>query len=144
MTNIPQNTVTMEDLAQWDHLQQELKRVKAAEMLLRTKIFNGLFTAPKEGTNSIPLNAGYVLKGTYVLNRTIDIGALQAIGDKMAELGIHKDDLVKYKPELVIGEYRTLTDEQRQLFDQALVIKPGSPALEIVLPKKRGSAGEKE
>ena len=40
-----------------------------------------------------------------------------------------------------IKEYRELTAEQTQLFDQCLIVKPGSPALEIVLPKKRAAAG---
>jgi len=38
MTNIPANTVSQEDLAEWYRLQEELKKVKASEMLLRQKI----------------------------------------------------------------------------------------------------------
>jgi hypothetical protein len=42
----------------------------------------------------------------------------------------------------VLKEYRTLPEEQHQLFDQCLIVKPGSPALEIVLPAKAKKAGE--
>jgi hypothetical protein len=142
MTTIPANTVSQEDLNEWFRLQDQLKKVKAAEMLLRQKIFGFYFPAPKEGTNSVPLTAGWVLKGKHSINRDVDIGTLGALKPVFAEAGIRYDDLVAYKPSLVLSEYRTLTEEQHQLFDRCLIIKPGSPALEIVLPAKAKKAGE--
>jgi len=142
MTNIPANTVTQEDLAEWYRLQDELKRIKASEMLLRQRIFGAYFPSPVEGTNSAPLADGWVLKGKHTINRDIDPGALGAMKEQFAEAGISADALVQYKPSLVLKEYRTLTEEQRQLFDQCLIVKPGSPALEIVLPAKAKKAGE--
>lgn len=142
MTSIPANTVSQEDLAEWYRLQEELKKIKASEMLLRQKIFAAYFPSPKEGTNDAPLDDGYVLKGKHTINREVDPGALGALKDKLLEAGIKADALVQYKPSLVLKEYRTLTEEQRQLFDQCLIVKPGSPALEIVLPAKAKKAGE--
>ncbi len=142
MTAIPPNVVTQEDLSQWFVMQEQLKKLKASEMLLRQKIFGFYFPAPKEGTNSVPLPDQYVLKGKYTVNREIDPGALQAMRERFALANVSADKLVQYKPSLVLSEYRTLTEEQRQLFDQALIIKPGSPALEIVLPAKAKKAGE--
>jgi len=142
MTNIPANTVTPEDLVEWDRLKQKLNKVKAAEMLLRQKIFAAYFPAPKEGTNDAPLAAGWILKGKYTINREVDLGALGALRPQLVKAGIKADDLVQYKPSLVLKEYRTLTAEQVQLFDQVLIVKPGSPALEIVLPAKAKKAGE--
>ena len=143
MTNIPANTVTQEDLAEWYRLQEELKKVRAAEMLLRQKIFGAYFPSPTEGTNSAPLADGWVLKGKHTINREIDPGALGAMKEQFAQAGIAADSMVQYKPSLVLKEYRTLTEEQRQLFDRALIVKPGSPALEIVLPAKAKKAGER-
>ena len=142
MISIPANTVSQEDLAEWYRLQEELKKVKASEMLLRQKIFAAYFPSPAEGTNSAPLADGWVLKGKHTINREIDPGALGALKDKLLEAGIKADALVQYKPLLVLKEYRTLTEEQHQLFDQCLIVKPGSPALEIVLPAKAKKAGE--
>lgn len=141
MVEIPGNEATREDMAEWYRLQEQLKKLKAAEMLLRLKIFKFCFPAPKEGTNDLEMGDGYVLKGKHTINREVDQGAFQVLRKNFEEAGIHPDALVQYKPSLVKREYNTLTDEQRQLFDQALIVKPGSPALEIVLPKKRGSAG---
>lgn len=142
MTTIPANTVSQEDLAEWYRLQEQLKKIKASEMLLRQKIFGCYFPSPAEGTNSAPLADGWILKGKHTINREIDPGAFGAMKTRFAEAGIRADDLVQYKPSLVLKEYRTLTEEQHQLFDQCLIVKPGSPALEIVLPAKAKKAGE--
>lgn len=138
MTTIPENTPTQADLEAWYKLQAELTRLKAAEILLRSKIFKGYFPAPVEGTNSHALADGWVLKGVHKINRSVDPGALGAMRPKFTEAGIKADELIKYTPELVIKEYRTLTEEQRKLFDQCLIVKPGSPSLEIVLPAQKG------
>lgn len=136
MVQIPVDEVKQEDIQQWYVLQDQLKKLKASEMLLRTRIFKGLFPNPVEGTNSYPLPDQWVLKGGYKLTRNIDIGSLQAMRERFVAAGVRADSLVEYKPSLVLSEYRTLTEEQRQLFDQCLEIKPGSPSLEIVLPAK--------
>ena len=142
MTTVPENEVTQKDLEAWYKLQENLRAVKAAEMLLRTKIFKGMFKEPVEGTNSIPLEGGWVLKGKRTINREIDGAALQANmaidpATQMSRLsanGIHVEQLVKWVPELVTKTYRILSEEQVKIFDECLIIKDGSPALEIVLP----------
>lgn len=144
MSDVPANTATQEDLSAWYILQEQLKKLKASEMLLRRKIFGHYFPSPVEGTNSAPLTDGWMLKGKYGIDRAVDLGAFTAMKEQFAEARISSDALVEFKPSLKLAEYRTLTDEQRQLFDRALIIKPGSPALEIVLPAKAKKAGEKE
>lgn len=145
---IPDNPVTMADLQEWYRLKQELGKIKSAEALLRSKIFGFYFTDPKEGTNKHELNdgTGAVLKGTHVINRSVDQGSLDAYRDQMGQEGsnlpkLNLGALIKWKPEVVIGEYRKLTAEEQLAFDQCLVIKPGSPQLEITIPKKAKPAG---
>lgn len=147
MSAIPANEVTQEDLNEWYRLSNELSRIKAAEMLLRTKIFRGMFKDPVEGTNTVPLAEGWQLKGKRTINRDIDPGSLQAYvhqdeegKSKLSEAGIAVGNLIKWKPELILKNYRQLTDEQRNVFDNVLIIKDGSPALEIVLPKRAEEA----
>lgn len=157
---IPENTVTQTDLVQWFNLKDQLGKLKSAEALLRTKIFKFYFTDPKEGTNKVPLNdgTGAELKATYPMYRTIDPGTLDALkeaqeaawgeaaaaqrrADEFAQGTVPNiprlpfADLIKYKPELVLSEYRKLTEEERLYFDQALIVKPGSPSMEISTPK---------
>lgn len=142
MTTIPENTVTQADLAEWYRLKEELTRVKASEMLLRTKIYHALFKDPVEGTNSIPLNDGWVMKAKRVINRSIDQAALLVNSQEDPEThmsvltahGINPANLVVWKPELALKAYRELTAEQQAIFNECLVIKDGSPDLSIVLP----------
>jgi hypothetical protein len=139
MTEIPANPVTMQDLTLWFQLQDQLKKLKTQEMLLRQKIFKTCFPEPKEGTNTYSLDDGFgsALKGTHVINREVDPGALQALRPEFVKANINADALVQFKPSLKVKEYRELTAEQNHLFDQCLIIKPGSPSLEIIQPKKR-------
>ena len=141
MVEIPENEVTQADLAEWYKMQEEMKKLRAREMILRQKIFKFYFPNPNEGTNNHNMPDGYVLKGKHTINRDVDPGAFQVLRKTFEEAGIHPDALVQYKPSLVKREYNTLTEEQKRLFDQALIVKPGSPALEIVLPKRRAAAG---
>lgn len=144
MAEIPENPVTQQDLNEWYTIHEELAKLKAKESLLRAKIFKGMFQHPEEGTNSVPLSDGWVLKGKYVINRTIDQAALTSLSavdastnmSALAAAGVSVDSLVRWKPELVLSAYRGLAEQQRMIFDQCLIIKEGSPSLEIVLPKK--------
>lgn len=142
MSSTPETKVTLEAIKVWWQLQEELKQIREAEILLRRKIFAACFPSPKEGTNDAALSDGYVLKGKYTISREIDPGAFGAIRGQLLSEGIKADALVQYKPFLVMKEYRALTAEQAQLFEQCLIVKPGSPALEIVLPAKAKKVGE--
>ena len=133
---IPPEPVTQEDLNIWFELQKQLDVVKKQEMDLRKRIFAHFFQHPKEGTNTVPLSAGWVLKGQYKIDRKLDEATFITLAPMLREKGLDVDSLVKYKPELVLPIFRTLTLEQAATFEQVLIIKPGAPSLEIVLPKR--------
>lgn len=147
MPVIPETQVTLNDLFDWYNAQAELARWKSREALLRARMFKHYFPTPKEGTNDLALGPllqaagieddGRVLKGGHVINRSVDEAALLVLMPALNEKKIPVEKLIKRKPELAVGEYRKLTDEERNLFDQALVIKPGTPSLEVVLPKRK-------
>ena len=129
--------IVQEELNEWFSLVPELKRMKAREMELRKSLFNGAFPFPTEGTNSFDLEGGYKLKGTYKLERSVDTAAFQALSKEMKEADIAADGMLRFKASLVAAEYKRLDDEQRHLFDQCIITKPGSPSLEIIPPKKK-------
>ena len=133
---MPIPVVTQEDMNLWFQLQEQLTKLKDQEMALRKKIFAGKFPDPQEGTNTLALSDGYVLKGQYKIDRMVDEAVLTTLNSVFKEHKIDVKKLVIYKPELSIREYRLLTEEQMKLFDQALLIKPGSPAMEITKPKR--------
>ena len=136
MSLVPPNTVTQADLEEWYKATEELTRAKQKEILLRLRIFKHYFPNPVEGTNTFALPDGYEIKGVHKINRTVEPAALEVLKPQFAEALISLDKLIKYEPDLVIKEYRTLTDDQRNLFDQALIVKDGTPDVKIVLPAK--------
>lgn len=140
-----EQVLTAADLFEWYSLQEQLKVIKAKEMTLRLKIFKVLVPNPNEGTNTVKLDeldimkatpTGFVLKATHTIDRKLDLAAATVLAKQFAEEKINAELLIVPKYELSISQYRTLTKEQMHLFDQCLVIKPGSPSLEIKKPAR--------
>jgi hypothetical protein len=152
MAPIDPDPVTPEELAQWYKLRETLAQVKQAEALLRARIYRHYFKDPKEGTNNHPINdgTGAVLKAQRTIDRKVDVAALDALRKAQEEQWgeakvpgavpevplLKLDELVVWKPELSITNYRKLTDNEKHYFEQCLIIKDGSPQLEIVIPKR--------
>ncbi len=122
-------------LAQWHELTQQLEQVKAKELKLRNELFGQFYPSPNEGTNTVDLPDDWKLKGVYKLNRNIDEAVLPITLSKMKEGA--EDRLIKYKPELVLKNYRTLEEEQKKILESALIIKPGTPSMKLVPPKEK-------
>lgn len=148
MTGLPVDTITPQEVFEWYECTEQLTKLRQREALLRARVFRHLVPTPVEGMNTVELaklpmfagipTEGYVLKAQHVIRRDVDEGLLVVLQPQFTEKKILVDKLIKRKPELVVSEYRKLTDEERQLFDQALIVKNGSPQLDIVRPKKRG------
>lgn len=141
--------VTPAELAKWYNLKKQLADVKTAEILLRTRIFKFFFPTPEEGTNTHPLKdgTGAELKAVHTIDRKVDEGELEALKAALAEaatddknnlhgLEFDFDKLIVWKPELKIAEYRKLSEAQREVFDRVLTVKPGSPQVDIKIPKR--------
>lgn len=116
----------------------EARAILAREMELRRMLAATVFPAPKEGTNRAELTDGFELKYNYSIDRDVDKAVLPAVAEQVrAAFNINTDELIRNKPELALAKYRELPDDARKMFDQALKIKPGTPTLEIVAPKKK-------
>jgi hypothetical protein len=124
-------------LHRWYELNTQLAQLREEEMNLRKAIFDTYFQEAKEGVNNHTLPDGFVLKGKRVVNRTIDKGALNASIEGFRVMGILVDEVVDWKPSLKVSAYRKLTHEQQKVFDSVLVVKDGTPGLEIVPGAKK-------
>lgn len=135
--------VTQEILREWYVLKEQLDQIKAREMQLRLAIYRHYFQNPVEGTNTLPLEdgTGAVIKGVHKIDRKVDEASLaalrQQINEDPATPRVSLDKLVRWKPELSVSEYRKLTAEEQQFFDQCLIVKEGAPGLEITIPKRQ-------
>ncbi len=139
MTAIPVNRITMEELAHWYVLRDQLAQIRLEESLLRKKIVAFYFPSPREGVNKVTLPDGYLLEATCGYDRAVDIPTFEAIRESVKQDGFlfNPDALVRFKPDLVTKEYRMLTDDERAYFDHCLIVKPSSPTLRITAPKKK-------
>lgn len=133
-------TATQEEINEWYNLCKEIEAFKEAkivrEMELRKKIFGFFFQEPKEGVNDYPMTGGYVMKGTYKIERKLKVELLSAHSEELHEAELPMKDLIKLVPTLVLAAYKKLREDQQKLFDKVLETKPASPSLEIVKPKK--------
>lgn len=125
-------------IQEWWLVDQHRKEVQARELALRSRIFGEAFPAPTEGSanNKMPLDEGWILQGDYKINRNVDeamVVALRAMGDNVATI---VDSVIKWKPELKLKEWKALDAETRKLLAEMVIEKPGTPALEVKLPKR--------
>ena len=126
---------TNEDIMEWLETKRKLTTVKAKEAILREKIIKTFFSGPTEGVNNFELGNDYKLKYTHKLTREVDDAMLTNLLPSLREKGINVDNLVERKPSLKLKNWRDLTEEEHQLFDQCVTTKPASGSLEFVKPK---------
>lgn len=126
-----------------DKLQEYLRVNKEAGILadkakkLRLEIAKLAFPNPREGSNTLALGNGYKLKVEHKINRRIDVAALTMFKDTFEGADIKVDDLVRYKPELTVGNFKKLSEEKQRIFGQCLTITEGTPTVELVEPKAK-------
>lgn len=128
-----------EILVAWYKLQVEIEQAKELlgyEQLLRRVAAERYFPDSKEGVNDFEFDDGSVLKATVQYRREIDKAALLNIQQHLVDAGVPIDDVIRWTPELAVGEYRKLSGEGKALLDTVITTKPGLPALAIVRPKR--------
>jgi hypothetical protein len=115
-----------------------LKAAASLEMVLRKSVIATLFPTPKEGTNTLVLEAGFKLKAVLPIDRKIDITVASSLREALEKMNVKLDNLIKWEPKLDTKAYKELTEEQREAFDSCITSKPGSPSLEFIEPKESG------
>ena len=123
-------------LLAWHELQALQKKLRVIEMDLRKEMTAHFFdvATAKEGTNTADIGNGWKVRYKHGLDRKCDEAAFEAVFAKLPEGS--KETLIKFKPEVNIKGYRALPEESRKIFEECLIIKPSSPALELVAPKE--------
>lgn len=122
-------------LLAWHELAMLQKQLKAVELELRREMADSFFDDKKltEGTNTAEIGEGWKLKYKHAITRACDEASFDAVFAKLPEN--YQSLLIRYKPELILPAYRKLSASERRIMDRALIIKPSSPALELVEPK---------
>ena len=93
MSEIIDNEITLNHLAEWHAMAEELRLLKIKEILLRKRLFEHYFKTPVEGINTYSLENNYALKAKYPYSRSIDIAMYTAHKETLEkESKINVDD----------------------------------------------------
>lgn len=150
-----QNNISPRDqkIMNWQRAKANLDSAKELEMQLRKEVVNENFPNATVGVNNLDITGGYKLKGTvkqnYSLDKSDDSVRTEAVCDAIHDLGNEGpfliERLVKWKPEISVGEYKKVQERAKagdqfaaKVLDKintVLTITDGSPELEVVPPK---------
>lgn len=131
-------------IVEWQESVKALASAKDNETALRAQVVERMFKDHKdEGTENVELGNGYKLKAvfklSYSLNNKDDATdkALTKLEKSGPEGAFVAGRLVKWKPDLSVSEYKTLTAKQKAIIDEVLTVRPGTPSVELVVPKSK-------
>lgn len=129
-----------EKSALWMEANAKLSTLKADELRLRNELIAMLYptgTVPT-GTNTTPLAEGWVIKVVGKQNITVDESLLGETQEmvKKSDPTLDFDAVIKMKPSLSLSGFNELTEEQKKLFQNCLITKPGQATVEIAKPKR--------
>ena len=127
-------------IQRWHEKAEELARVKAEELLLRLELVAEYFPAGGEGTEKADLGKGFELVAKFGLNHRLPAEeTTRPVLAKMAKADPAGDELVKrlvkWTPEVRVGEMKKLPARLAKLFETILTITPATPTLELRAPK---------
>lgn len=114
-------------VAEWNAVQQSLKEIKKTELELRKRLLKELF--PENVTGTIYTNVGDKrVKANFGLSYKVEEDALNIIGPELTDAAAN---CIKWKPSLIMKEYKALSDEDRDLLDECITCKPALPSVSI-------------
>lgn len=137
MVQLPKTEMTpqakLELLFNWYNKKQELQTVQAQERALRDTVVSLYLPneEKKEGTNTVKLPTGDELKIVCGIERKVDKAIFSNIVEQLIEKGVDVNEVVETKVELRVGNYKKLTEEQRNVMDECVTSKWGSPQVSI-------------
>lgn len=121
-------------LAIWEQVSYELKKLREAETKMRKCCFEKYFKEYHENTNKQQLHNGYFLSANVPIRRVFKKDfSVDDLSDKLLECGVDPDDVIKtkIKYELVLSNYRKLFASEQEMINKFLTITEGTPTLKI-------------
>ena len=116
-----------------------LQKARARIEEIKVAMIPYFFPKAKEEGTERREKAGFVTMLKTGLTRKLDVPALATIVAECQKLVTEKElsidveaTVINWKPELKIKEFRTLPDDVRKKFENALIIEPAKPTFEIV------------
>ena len=132
------------DVVAWHELHEQLTDLKARELQARQKVIAKYFADAKgDGTKTTDLGRGFTLAATFRTSYSLDPDKAREAQDKIAaqgDLGVElATRVVRWKPELRVGEFKKLPPAFERIIRKALTISSGTPSLELREPKAKAA-----
>lgn len=140
-------------IAEWEDAKSQVEESSAKELRLRNELIaSGFDPAKVEGSESIKLGNGWILKSVkklyYSVNKGDDLDAFEQFCHK-AQLDEVPKSLLRWKPEVNVSTYKdalpmltsqmpgSIRSEFTKLLANLITVKPGQASLELVAPKDK-------
>lgn len=121
----------------WREASSKLAALKKTELELRKAIVEKIFDPEQnEGTERIDLGQDWTLKVVKKLSYRVTGKPEQVVAAMSTFSSELQKRLVAWKPSLSTREYKLLDTEQLKAFNEVVLIKPGTPSLELIPPKE--------
>lgn len=131
-------------IMEWDATKKVLADAKDKEARLRKEIIAMEFSGAKSGTNRVQLGNGYALKAVVrynykiTKNEAVEPPDYSHLQHYLAQLPpAVAQSIIKWTPELSETVYKQLTEEERKIVNQFLLITDGSSSLDLEVPKAK-------
>lgn len=129
-------STTLATVLDWAKAKDELAEVKPREMSLRLAAIAAVFGKLDRGTTRHDLGGGRTLNAELSPAAKVDQKTVQAAIDQLKAMGpvgeLKAGRLFSWKAEVKLGEWKLLTDEERELFAGVVTIEDATPALELI------------
>lgn len=120
----------------WNNAVRVKDAAVLAERELRDQLINMAFPTVDEGAgNKRDVGFGTVLQVTGVISRKLDIAIFDSLKHTVPADVL--DAVIKNKPDLIVGAWKTLPATSKALLAPAVEEKPGTHQVKLV-PKKPG------
>lgn len=120
------DTVVVKKFDEWMEAKSKFDHYKSLENKLRKEICDHLLEGKITGTHNFDDFPGYRVKAVKKVSHSIDNDVLSFIYDEMTK---EEQECIDFKPNLSISKYKKLEDHS--VIDDAIIVKPAMPSLEI-------------
>lgn len=113
---------------------------KVLESMWRNKVASEFFPEHvAEGTENFELGEGWKINAIFKQSYKVDEKTVKNDIQEICNLGFAQaaavEGLIKWKPEVSTTIYKTLSDEIKDVINNSLTIKPGTPTIKLISPK---------
>jgi hypothetical protein len=130
------DAVTQNNMVTWRLIEADLAKLKELELQYRNAIIPAI---PFDHAKTVAIDDGFKLELDcpmyYSIKASQDV--LMATMNALYEHNpVATVDLLRWKPEISVSKYRTLTEDEKKIIAPILNIKPGQATLTVIVPKE--------